>query len=183
MKLVVAIVLLRLAIAPPIATAKDASGMSFFDLSAKTLDGGPLPLATFAGRVVLVVNTASQCGFTPQYAGLQQLHTELSDRGFTVLGVPSNEFGGQEPGSPEQINAFASENYAVTFPLLEKAKTTGTGQSPLYAFLTKGRPGPRWNFHKYLVGRNGEVLADFPSSVAPGSPEMRRAIEDALRAK
>jgi glutathione peroxidase len=154
--------------------------MSFFDLSAHTLGGQPAPLSQYAGRVVLVVNTASECGFTPQYTGLQALHDTYADRGLTVLGVPSNDFGGQEPGSPEQICDLTSSKYGVTFPLLEKSRTKGDDQSPVYAFLTRGHGEPKWNFHKYLVGRDGTVRAEFSSKVAPESPELRQAIEAAL---
>jgi glutathione peroxidase len=154
--------------------------MSFFDLSARTLDGTSLPFSTYRGKVVLVVNTASECGFTPQYAGLQRLHEDYAERGLVVLGVPSNDFGGQEPGTPDQIATFTKTTYHVTFPLLEKTSTRGDGQSAVYAFLTRGLGEPGWNFHKYLVGRDGTVRAEFPSRVAPDSPELRSAIDAAL---
>jgi glutathione peroxidase len=120
--------------------------------------------------VSLVVNVASECGYTPQYKGLQELYQELQGRGFTVLGFPSNEFGGQEPGSPEQIQGFCQRNYGVSFPMFSKLVTKpGPEQSPVYAFLTKGGDAPKWNF------------AFFPSKVAPESKELREAIESALR--
>jgi len=154
--------------------------MSFFDLSAKTLDGKPQPLSAYRGQVVLVVNTASECGFTPQYDGLEKLYEEYKGKGFTVLGFPSNDFGGQEPGTAEQIASFCSTNYDITFPLFEKVHTKGSEQSPVYAFVTKQYGEPRWNFHKYLVGKDGQVVAAFPSKVTPESSELRGAIDQAL---
>ena len=154
--------------------------MSFFDLDAKTLDGKPQALSAYRGQVVLVVNTASECGFTPQYGGLEKLHDEYKGKGFTVLGFPSNEFGGQEPGTAEQIATFCSTKYDVTFPLFEKVHTKGPEQSPVYAFVTKQHGEPRWNFHKYLVGKDGQVVAAFSSKVTPESAELRGAIDQAL---
>lgn len=154
--------------------------MSLFTLTAQTLDGKLQPLSAYAGKVVLVVNTASECGFTPQYAGLQALQDAYGGRGFTVLGIPSNDFGAQEPGTPEEITEFTSSKYHVTFPLLAKAATRGSAQSPIYAFLTRGRGEPQWNFHKYLVGRDGTVRGEYSSRVTPESDELRRAIEAAL---
>jgi glutathione peroxidase len=157
--------------------------VSFYDLKAQRLDGGPADLGQYRGTVTLVVNVASQCGFTPQYAGLQRMHRELAGKGFAVLGFPSNEFGGQEPGSPEQIKTFCERNYAVSFPMFAKLETRpGPGQSPIYAFLTRGGNAPNWNFCKYVVGKDGEVRAFFPSNVAPDDGELRQAITDALAA-
>ena len=154
--------------------------MSFFDLTAKKLDGKSQPLSAYRGQVVLVVNTASECGFTPQYGGLEKLHEEYKGKGFTVLAFPSNDFGAQEPGTAEQIAGFCSTNYAITFPLFEKIHTKGPKQSPVYAFVTKQHGEPRWNFHKYLVGKDGQVVAAFPSKVTPESAELRGAIDQAL---
>jgi glutathione peroxidase len=154
-----------------------------YSLSTATLDGKPAKLADYRGKVTLVVNVASECGYTPQYAGLQKLHAEMSGRGFAVLGFPSNEFGGQEPGSPEQIQKFCSTKYSVTFPLFAKCATKpGAEQSPVYAALA-GATGksPNWNFCKYLVGKQGEVIAFYPSKVAPDDAELRAAIEKALK--
>jgi glutathione peroxidase len=154
-----------------------------YSLSTATLDGKPAKLADYRGKVTLVVNVASECGYTPQYAGLQKLHAEMSGRGFAVLGFPSNEFGGQEPGSPEQIQAFCTTKYSVTFPLFAKCATKpGAEQSPVYAALS-GATGksPNWNFCKYLVGKQGEVIAFYPSKVAPDDAELRAAIEKALK--
>jgi glutathione peroxidase len=153
---------------------------SLFQLSANKLDGTPQPLAAYQGKVLLIVNTASQCGYTPQYAGLEQLHAEYRGKGLEVLGFPSNDFGAQEPGTAQEIASFCSVNYGVTFPLFEKIRTKGEGQSPVYQFLATGHGEPRWNFHKYLVGKDGQVRRAFPSNVAPDSKELRDAIEAAL---
>ena len=155
--------------------------MGFYDVKTTHLDGTQADLGAFRNTVTLVVNVASECGFTPQYAGLQKLHDELSGRGFAVLGFPSNEFGGQEPGSPDQIKTFCERNYGVTFPLFAKGETKpGAGQSPVYAFLTRSGDVPTWNFCKYLVGKDGEVRGFFPSNVGPEDRDLRKAIDDAL---
>ena len=139
---------------------------SLYALTAKTLQGKELSLSRFAGKVTLVVNVASECGFTPQYAGLEKLHREHSKRGFSVLGFPSNEFGAQEPGSSEQIATFCERNYGVTFPMFEKVVTKpGPAQSPIYAFLGLGGHLPSWNFAKYLVDKAGKVIGFYPSKV------------------
>jgi len=154
--------------------------MSFFDLTLKSLDGKDLPLSAFRGKVVLAVNVASECGYTPQYEGLQKLHAAYGARGFAVIGFPCNQFGGQEPGGPEAIRAFCTSRYQVTFPLTEKVEVKGPGQSPAFAFLTADLGEPRWNFTKYLLGRDGQVIRAFPSGVEPGGPELAQAIEEAL---
>lgn len=154
---------------------------SLHDFETTSLQGAPADLAAYRGTVVLAVNVASECGLTPQYKGLQALHTELAPRGFSVLGFPSNDFGGQEPGSPEQIQSFCDRNYGVTFPMFAKVQTKpGSGQSPIYAFLTRGGQVPTWNFGKYLIGRDGRVLRFFPSDVTPDAAQLRQAIEQAL---
>ena len=154
---------------------------SFYALKTTTLQGQPADLADYAGKVALVVNVASQCGFTPQYAGLEKLHEEYAGRGFSVLGFPSNDFGGQEPGTPEVIASFCKKNYGVTFPMFAKVVTkAGDGQSPVYAFLGRIGKLPAWNFAKYLVGRDGRVLAFFASDVTPESKQLRDAIDGAL---
>ena len=157
--------------------------MSLHEITANTLAGRPESLGQYKGKVLRVVNTASECGYTPQYAGLQKLHAELAPRGFAVLGFPSNEFGGQEPGSPEQIQQFCSSKYAVSFPLFAKCETKpGAGQSPVFAALAAGTgQSPNWNFCKYLVGKDGSVIAFFPSKVAPDAAELRAAIDKAMR--
>ncbi len=156
---------------------------TIYDLNAKKLDGTPAPLAAYKGKVALVVNVASECGFTPQYAGLETLYEEMSPKGFVILGFPSNEFGEQEPGTPEQIAAFAASTYHVTFPLFEKVKTNGSDASPIYTLLSSGGGGsPKWNFHKYVVDKKGNVVRGFPSKVTPESAELRDAIRAALDA-
>jgi glutathione peroxidase len=157
---------------------------SFYDLTTTFLDGKPADLGAFRGKVALVVNVASECGYTPQYEGLQQLHRELSGKGFTVLGFPSNDFGAQEPGTAEQIGAFCRLNYGVTFPMFSKLVTQpGPAQSPVYAFLGRSGKLPAWNFSKYVVGRDGRVLAFFPSEVTPDAPELRDVIAKALASR
>jgi glutathione peroxidase len=154
---------------------------SFYSLKTSTLAGKPADLGQFAGKVTLVVNVASECGFTPQYKGLEALHEELKTKGFSVLGFPSNDFGGQEPGSPEQIQTFCQKNYGVTFPMFGKLVTkAGPEQSPIYAYLGKTGNLPNWNFCKYLVGKDGKVIAFFPSKVTPESKDLKDAIETAL---
>jgi glutathione peroxidase len=154
--------------------------MSFFDLKTKSLSGTPVELSQYQGKVVLVVNTASECGFTPQYDGLEKLYEQYKDKGLVVLGFPSNEFGGQEPGTPEQIQEFCSTKFSVKFPLMEKVHTKGAQKHPIYEFLTAKHGEPTWNFHKYLVGRSGAVKSAYRSKVAPQSTELTSAIEAAL---
>jgi glutathione peroxidase len=157
------------------------SSDSFYSLKTSTLAGKPADLGQFAGKVTLVVNVASECGFTPQYKGLEALHEDLKARGFSVLGFPSNDFRGQEPGSPEQIQTFCQKNYGVTFPMFAKLVTkAGPEQSEVYAYLGKTGNLPNWNFCKYLVGKDGKVVAFFPSKVTPESKDLKDAIEKAL---
>jgi glutathione peroxidase len=154
---------------------------SFYDLRTTYLDGKPADLGAFRGRVALVVNVASQCGFTPQYEGLEKLHREWSGKGFAVLGFPSNDFGAQEPGTAEEIATFCRLNYAVTFPMFSKLVTErGPEQSPIYAFLGRSGNLPAWNFSKYVIGKDGKIVAFFPSEVTPEAPELRAAISKAL---
>jgi glutathione peroxidase len=154
---------------------------SFYTLTLPGLDGEAVDLAQFAGRVTLVVNVASECGFTPQYAGLQRMHKEYAARGFAVLGFPSNEFGKQEPGSADEIRGFCDREYGVTFPLFSKVQTkSGPQQSPAYRRLGESGHLPAWNFYKFLVGRNGQVVGVFPTNVRPESRALRNAIERAL---
>jgi glutathione peroxidase len=154
---------------------------SFYDLKTMSLDGKPADLASYKGKVTLVVNVASKCGYTPQYDGLEKLHQELAPKGFAVLGFPSNDFGGQEPGTAEEIQQFCKLTYGVTFPMFEKSVTkAGPGQSPIYAYLGQTGNLPAWNFSKYLVGKDGKVIAFYPSKVKPDAPELRDAIAKAL---
>jgi glutathione peroxidase len=154
---------------------------SLYELQVHVLDGKPVDLGKYRGHVTLVVNTASHCGFTPQYAGLEKLYQDYEDRGMVILGFPSNDFGGQEPGTPQEIATFCSTTYHVTFPMFEKVVTKGPGQSPVYQFLTTGFPAPTWNFCKYLIDKNGKVLQEFPSAITPESKELRGAIDAALK--
>jgi glutathione peroxidase len=159
---------------------------SIHEISLPRLGGGEASLSEYAGKVVLAVNVASKCGFTPQYAGLQRLSDRYSDRGLTVLGFPCNQFFHQEPGSAEQIQEFCSINYGVTFPLYSKLDVKGAGQSPLYALLTqipddKGKAGNvSWNFEKFLLGRDGVPVRRFRSKIEPEDPALVSAIESLL---
>nr|WP_272494084.1 glutathione peroxidase [Stenotrophomonas mori] len=135
----------------------------------------------YGGKVLLVVNTASKCGYTPQYEGLEALHQALGERGFAVLGFPSNDFKGQEPGSEEEIQEFCTLTYGVRFPMFQKVHVTGPEATPLYRDLARlSGVAPAWNFHKYLVSRDGRVVAQFPSKVRPEDPELREALEREL---
>ena len=164
-------------------TAAMAQQTSLYSLKAETLQGKPADLGAYRGKVTLVVNTASECGYTPQYEGLEALHRELSPKGFSVLGFPSNDFGGQEPGTAQQIEEFCKKNYGVTFPMFAKLTTRpGPDQSPIYAFLGTSGHLPAWNFSKYVIGKDGKVIAFFPSAVTPDSKVLRDAIFKALNA-
>ena len=154
--------------------------MPAFDFTFTSIDGAPLPLKGFAGRPVLLVNVASACGFTPQYAGLQELHEKMGPKGLVVLGVPSNDFGAQEPGTNEEIKAFCTRNYKVTFPMMSKVSVKGQDQTPLYGFLTQTGGDVKWNFTKFLADKDGKVISRFESSIRPDAPELIEAIEKAL---
>jgi glutathione peroxidase len=154
--------------------------MSLHQLSAKTIEGAEQSLGEYKGKVLLVVNTASECGSTPQYAGLEGLWRHYRDRGLVVLGFPSNDFGGQEPGGEAEIKTFCETKYHVSFPLFAKSKVSGAEQSPVYRFLSADYGPPKWNFHKYLVNRDGKVVKAFPNSVPPEDHALRAAIESEL---
>jgi glutathione peroxidase len=160
--------------------------MSIYDVDINALDGSPAALKDLEGKAVLVVNVASRCGLTPQYEGLERLHEQLADRGFSVLGVPCNQFLGQEPGTAEEIAEFCSTTYGVSFPLTEKIDVNGDDRDPVYAELTQtadaeGHTGDiRWNFEKFLVGGDGTVLARFAPQTTPDDPAVVSAIESAL---
>jgi glutathione peroxidase len=160
------------------------SHMTAYAFSFKALDGGDIALSSYAGRPILVVNTASLCGYTPQYGGLQALWTRYREQGLMVLGVPSNDFGGQEPGNASDIGKTAHDDYRVTFPLTAKAVVKGAAAHPFYRWAATERPqdAPRWNFHKYLVGRDGRLKAGFTSAIEPSDPSIIVAIETELRA-
>jgi len=157
--------------------------MTAHDHTLTAIDGQPLPLSRYAGKAVLLVNTASECGFTPQYAGLQRLWRSHRDRGLVVLGVPSNDFGAQEPGSEAEIATFCTTRYQVDFPMTAKQQVTGPGAHPLYRWIVEAAgeaAAPRWNFHKYLIDPQGNLAGAWPSRVAPDAPELLSAIEAVL---
>jgi glutathione peroxidase len=169
---------LRPAKLPRKKTDKKAHEFSF-----KALAGGaPMPLKDYEGKVLLVVNTASFCGFTPQYAALEALYKEYRDKGLVILGVPSNDFGRQEPGSEQEIKEFCDLNYGVTFPMGAKVQTVGEGAHPFYQWISTVIAPPHWNFNKYLIGKGGAPLALFTSWIKPDSGTMKRAVEKALGA-
>ena len=163
------------------AAAISAQSGSFYDLKTKTLLGKNGDLAQYKGKVSLVVNVASKCGFTPQYEGLEKLQREMKGKLFNVLGFPSNDFGQQEPGSAEEIAQFCRLTYDVTFPMFEKVVTKReSGQSPIYVFLGQSGHLPAWNFSKYVVDKQGRITAFFPSEVTPEDSRLRDAIAKAL---
>ena len=151
---------------------------SEFDIAG--LEGEPNVLASTEGKVVLAVNVASKCGYTPQYTGLEALHEELKDKGFTVIGFPCNQFGAQEPGSSAEIRAFCTTNYGVEFPLTEKIDVNGANRHPVYAWLTGDGGDIEWNFEKFLIGRDGNVKARYPAGTAPEDAGLLGDIADAL---
>ncbi|MFJ7077683.1 glutathione peroxidase [Streptomyces sp. NPDC098781] len=167
-------------------TPVDSNGTSPLDVDIDTLTGGPADLAQYAGRAVLIVNVASKCGLTPQYTGLEKLQEQYAERGFTVLGVPCNQFMGQEPGSGEEIAEFCSATYGVTFPMTEKVEVNGEGRHELYDRLVgfadaEGHSGDiRWNFEKFLIGRDGQVVARFSPQTEPEAAELVTAVEAQL---
>jgi glutathione peroxidase len=159
---------------------------SIYDFEANRIDGKNVKLSAFKGKVLLIVNTASQCGFTPQFAGLEELHEKYADKGLVVLGFPSNQFGSQDPGTNDEIGAFCTTNYGVSFPMMEKIDVNGSNATPLYQWLTKEKPGLlgstaiKWNFTKFLVGRDGRVQKRYAPLDTPAS--LTRDIETALAA-
>jgi len=162
--------------------------MGLYDIPLHSLDGAPTTLGAYRGKAVLVVNVASKCGLTPQYEGLERLQKRYADRGFTVLGVPCNQFGGQEPGTAEEIQTFCSTTYGVSFPLLAKVEVNGEGRDPLYAELTQapdaqGEAGDiQWNFEKFLLSTEGEIVGRFRPRTEPEAAEVTEAIEAQLPA-
>ena len=162
--------------------------MSVHDFPVNTLSGQPGSLADLSGQTLLVVNVASKCGLTPQYAGLERLQERFADRGFSVVGFPCNQFGGQEPGSPQEIGEFCSATYGVTFPMFEKIEVNGPGRHPIYQELTAvpdagGEAGDiQWNFEKFLVGPDGTILGRFRPRTEPEDPAIVSAIEASLPA-
>lgn len=174
--------------APAVADAAKPAEGPVVDHVVETLDGGQQKLADLRGKAVLIVNTASQCGYTPQYAKLQELYGRYKDRGLVVLGFPSNDFGEQEPGDAAQIKEFVASKYAIDFPMMAKVHATGPEKAPIYKTLTEDAPEAlrgevKWNFTKFLVDPQGKIVARFESPVDPLSPEMIAAVEKALPAK
>jgi glutathione peroxidase len=161
-----------------------ASGIYTFTLN--SIDGKPAPLADYQGKVILVVNVASQCGYTPQYSALESIYEKYKGQGFVILGFPANNFGGQEPGTNEEIKTFCTRKYSVSFPIYAKISVKGADQAALYAYLTKDTPAGirgeiKWNFTKFLVDRNGNVVERFEPAVTPDSKEVTSAIEKQLK--
>lgn len=158
------------------------SASSVHDFTMNSIDGQPLPLSSFKGKVLLIVNVASFCGFTPQYEGLEAVYEKYRDQGFVIAGFPANNFGAQEPGTNEEIKTFCTRKYNVKFPIYSKISVKGPDKAPLYQFLTETSGGEiKWNFTKFLVDRNGKVIARFESPVKPDSSEVIAAIEKALK--
>ncbi len=164
-----------------------AATPSLYDVPLKDIDGKDTSLKAYKGQVLLIVNVASKCGYTPQYKGLEALHQKYKDKGFQVLGFPCNDFGAQEPGSNAEIKTFCTSQYAVTFPMFDKLHVKGAEQHPLYTALTgkdSQYPGDvKWNFGKFLIGRDGKLFQRFDSKVTPDSAELTHAVEAALAAK
>ena len=169
------------------AMAGEESGQSVYGQKMKSLVGKPVDLSQYKGKVLLIVNTASQCGFTPQNEGLQELHKQYADQGLAVLGFPCNQFGKQEPGTPQEIATFCKDNYGVTFDMFEKVDVNGDKQAPLFKHLEEASPkdaGPvKWNFEKFLVSRDGKVVGRYRSKVEPQSDELVGAIKTELAKK
>jgi glutathione peroxidase len=157
-----------------------------YDFTLPSIDGNPTPLKDFKGKVVLIVNVASQCGYTPQYSALESIYEKYKSQGFVILGFPANNFGAQEPGTNAEIKTFCSRKYNVTFPMYSKVSVKGDDQTPLYTYLTKDTGAPltgdiKWNFTKFLVDKNGKVVQRFEPAVTPDSPEVTSAIEKLLK--
>ncbi len=174
------------ALALTLLTGGAAMAKNAHDFTFDAIEGGALPMSQFKGKAVLVVNTASFCGFTPQYEGLESVYKQYRDKGLVVLGVPANNFGGQEPGSDAEIKKFCKANYDVDFPLASKVSVKGEDAHPFYKWAAEtlgADNAPKWNFHKYLINAKGELVAAFPTKVVPDAPEIKSAIEQAISAK
>jgi glutathione peroxidase len=163
-----------------------ATAKTVYNFTLKSIDGQPVSLKSYHGKVLLLVNVASKCGFTPQYAGLESLYEKYKDRGLVIVGIPANNFAAQEPGTNEEIKTFCSRKYNVTFPMMSKVSVLGADKTPLYVFLTDKDANPKiggdikWNFTKFLFDREGRPVARFEPAVTPESPEVTAAIESAL---
>ena len=167
-------------------TGTTFAASNIYDFTLPSIDGTPMPLSQFKGKVVLMVNVASQCGYTPQYTALEAIYEKYKAQGFVIVGFPANNFGAQEPGTNEEIKTFCSRKYSVTFPLYSKVSVKGDDETPLYQYLTKQTAPPisgeiKWNFTKFLVDKNGKVVQRFESAVTPDSPEVVSAIEKLLK--
>ena len=161
--------------------AATMSAATIYDFTMKSIDGAPTPLSQYKGKVVLVVNVASKCGYTPQYEGLESMYKKYRDKGLVVLGFPANNFMAQEPGTEAEIKQFCTRKYNVDFPMFSKSDVKGDGETPLYHYLTAEKGGEiKWNFTKFLIGSDGTILARFEPNVKPDSPEVTSAIETAL---
>src|SRR3954454_21108214 len=160
---------------------------SVYDFNLTSIDGKPAPLSSFRGKVVLLVNVASRCGYTPQYTGLESLYEKHKDEGFVIIGVPANNFMSQEPGTNEEIKTFCKSKYDVKFPMMAKVSVAGSDQTPLYQYLTSKEQNPKtggdikWNFTKFLIDRNGQVIARFEPAVTPADPALTSAVQAALK--
>ena len=168
------------------AAALVAGEKSIYDFTLNSIDGQPAPLAAYKGKVVMLVNVASRCGFTPQYSALESIYEKYKDHGFVIVGIPANNFGAQEPGTNQEIKTFCSSKYNVKFPMMSKVSVKGDDKTPLYQFLTDKSASPKtggeiqWNFTKFLVGPDGQIVARFEPAVTPDSPEVTGAIEKEL---
>ena len=165
-----------------------AADKTVYDFTLNTIDGQSASLGNYKGKVVLLVNVASRCGYTPQYTALESVYEKYKDRGFVIIGIPANNFGSQEPGTNEEIKTFGKSKYSVTFPMMSKVSVKGDDKTPLYQFLTDKGANPQtggeiqWNFTKFLIGPDGRVITRFEPAVTPDSPEVTAAIEKALNA-
>jgi glutathione peroxidase len=163
-------------------TSSAFAASNVHEFTLPSIDGAAAPLAAYKGKIVLIVNVASKCGYTPQYAGLEKLYETYKDKGFVILGFPANNFGAQEPGTNEEIKTFCSRNYNVTFPMYSKISVKGDDEAPLYQFLTSSTGGDiKWNFTKFLIDRDGKIVSRFESKVTPDSSELVGAVEKALQ--
>ncbi len=168
------------------AAAVMAADKTVYDFTLNSIDGQPAPLAAYKGKVVLLVNVASKCGYTPQYSALESAYEKYQDRGFVIVGIPANNFGAQEPGSNQEIKTFCSSKFHVTFPMMAKVSVKGNDITPLYQFLTDKSSNPqsggeiKWNFTKFLIGPDGRVIARFEPEITPDSPQVTSAIAQAL---
>src|SRR5712672_3096922 len=160
--------------------------VNVIDYAVNTIDGQPAPLSAYKGKVLMLVNVASRCGFTPQYTALEAIYEKYKDRGFVIVGIPANNFGAQEPGTDQEIKTFCQSKYSVTFPMMSKVSVKGDDKTPLYQYLTDTIVNPKtggdiqWNFTKFLVGPEGQIITRFEPKVTPDSPEVTAAIESAL---